>query len=86
MKVWNCVFLLPLLCSCATPGVVTATPGGIEIDCGFGITCSKDPQYLADMAQRHCQKYGLDARQTGVSESASGRRWADYACVNIRPR
>jgi hypothetical protein len=71
-------FLLP---SCASPHIEAQTPAGIEIDCFGGLTCSQSPQALADLAQAHCRKYGLNAQQDRLNTSASGRRWVTYKCV-----
>jgi len=45
---------------CAT--TVTGTPAGIEI-----ATFGKTPQEVADEAEAHCQKYGLDAQLKDAS-------------------
>jgi hypothetical protein len=67
--------------SCMSPKVVSQTPGSIEIDCKSGISCAASAQELADMAQEHCNKFGQNAQQDRMLESATGNRWVRYKCV-----
>ncbi len=67
------VLALSLLTSCA-PKIVSQTPAGVEISCTY--RCSSE-QDVADLAQNHCQKYGLNAQQDNIES----RKWASYRCV-----
>jgi hypothetical protein len=58
--------------SCASPKVVSYTPGGIEIDCMGGLRCSSSPQDLANLAQDHCRKYGQNAQQERAFRECDG--------------
>jgi hypothetical protein len=69
-------------CAAATPHIVSQTPGGVQIECvSAGPTGCTSPQAVADMAQSHCQRYGLDAQQRSIQQSAAGDIWASYVCV-----
>jgi len=71
-----------MLSACAgEPKVISQTPGSIEIACVGEISGCASPQAVADLAQAHCQKYNLDARQSSIAMSPSGNRWVTYSCV-----
>lgn len=69
-----------LLAGCAKPEIVAQTPGSVEIACA-GFTCT-DPQAVADLAEKHCRQYGLDAQSNHLRMSESGNRWETFSCVN----
>jgi hypothetical protein len=67
-------------CATAQPRITAATPAGVELSCIGLITC-QSPQAVADAAQAHCQRYGLDAQQRAVVRAPSGNEVAAYNCV-----
>jgi hypothetical protein len=78
---------LPMLAACAgaEPRIVSQTPASVEIDCmTLWDTGCRSAQAVADLAQRHCRQYGLDAQESKLAESPSGNRRVIYNCVDTR--
>lgn len=67
-------------CAGAEPRIVSATPASVEIEC-IGVVACKSAQAVADAAQAHCQKYGLNAQQTMLARAPSGNERAVFSCV-----
>lgn len=78
---------------CAMPpagseiGIVSATPASVEIFGRSSIPGAIGPQAptatdqeIADLAQKHCQQYGRDARKLSVRE-VPGARYVLFDCV-----
>jgi hypothetical protein len=69
-------------CAAAEPKIISATPASVEIQCIGAVPC-KSAQSVADLAEAHCQKYGLHARQSMLSRAPSGNEDAVFSCTAL---
>jgi hypothetical protein len=77
-----CVPLMLAACAAAEPRIVSETPASVELECiGAFVSSCRSPQAVADAAQAHCQKYGLNAQENMLSRAPSGNERAVFNCV-----
>ncbi len=65
----------------AEPKIVAATPASVELSCISDIGSCRSAQAVADAAQAHCQRYGLNAQERMVNRAPSGNEIAVFDCV-----